>query len=105
SVVSIYTTSADGRDPFSTTSYPDYVDLRDSGALQGVAVFASVPFVLHGSGGAESVSGELVSGNFFEVLGVNIPHGRAFSADEDRPGAPIRVVVLPDATRAARLAA
>jgi predicted permease len=105
SVVSIYTTSADGRDPFSTTSYPDYVDLRDSGALQGVAVFASVPFVLQGSGGAESVSGELVSGNFFDVLGVKIPHGRAFSVDEDRPGAPVRVVILSDGTWTARFGA
>ncbi len=105
SVVSIYTTSADGRDPFSTTSYPDYVDLRDSSVLQGVAVFASVPFVLQGSGGAESVSGELVSGNFFDVLGVKIPHGRAFSADEDRPGAPVRVVVLSDGTWTTRFGA
>ena len=94
SLVSIYTTSSDGRDPFSTTSYPDYMDLRDSGVLQGVAVFASVPFVLQGSGGAESVPGELVSGNFFDVLRVKVLLGRTFSADEDRAGAPVRVVVL-----------
>lgn len=94
SVVSIYTTSADGRDRFSTSSYPDYVDLRDSRLLESVAVFASIPLVLQSEGGAEPVAGELVSGNYFDVLGVTIPLGRTFSADEDRSGAAVRVVVL-----------
>ncbi|MEO5898426.1 MAG: ABC transporter permease [Vicinamibacterales bacterium] len=94
SVVSIYTTGSDGRDRFSTTSYPDYVDLRDAGLFQSVAVFAGVPFVLQGANGAESVTGELVSGNYFDVLGVTIPLGRAFSPEEDRSGAPLRVVII-----------
>jgi predicted permease len=94
SMVSVYTTSGDGRDRFSTSSYPDYVDLRDAGLFQSVAVFAFVPFVLQGANGAESVIGELVSGNYFDVLGVKIALGRRFSPEEDRSGAPRRVVII-----------
>jgi predicted permease len=93
-VVSVYTTSSDGRDRFSTASYPDYVDLRDSGAFASLAVFASIPFVLQTDAGAESVPGELVSGNYFEVLGVRMRMGRSFTADEDTSGAPVRVVII-----------
>ena len=105
SVNSIYTTSSDGRDRFSTTSYPDYVDLRDSGIFGGLVAFASVPFVLQGSNGAESLPGELVTGNYFDVLGVRIPLGRTFSVDEDKPGAPIRVVILSHGAWTARFGA
>ena len=94
SVVSVYTTSSDGRDRFSTNSYPDYLDLRDAALFKSVAVFASVPFVLQGANGAESVTGELVSGNYFDVLGVKMQIGRAFSPEEDRSGAPLRVVII-----------
>jgi predicted permease len=94
SVASVYTTSSDGRDPFSTSCYPDYVDLRDSAVFGGLAAFASIPFVLSGRDGAESVPGELVTGNYFDVLGVKIPLGRSFAPEEDRVGAPIRVVIL-----------
>ena len=94
SVVSIYTTSSDGRDRFSTSSYPDYVDLRDSGIFTALAAFSSIPFVLQTEGGAESVPGELVTGNYFDVLGVPIARGRTFAADEDKAGAPVRVVII-----------
>ena len=50
SLVSVYTTSADGRDRFSTSSYPDYVDLRDSGAFAGLAAYAGIALVLDVSG-------------------------------------------------------
>ena len=94
SVVSVYTSSSDGRDRFSTSSYPDYLDLRDSSVFQGLAAFASIPFVLQAEGGAEAVPGELVTGNYFDVLGVRLPLGRAFTPEEDRSGAPVRVVIL-----------
>ena len=94
SVASVYTGSADGRERFSVSGYPDYVDLRDSGVFQSLAAFAGIPLVLQTPEGAESVPGQLVTGNYFDVLGVRIPVGRSFSADEDRAGSGIRVVVL-----------
>lgn len=93
-VVSVYTGSADGRDRFSTSGYPDYVDLRDSGVFQSLGAFAPIPLVLQTADGGEQIAGQLVTGNYFDVLGVRIPMGRAFSADEDRAGSGLRVVVL-----------
>jgi predicted permease len=94
SVVSVYTASADGRNPFSSSSYPDFLDLRASGALHDVAAFASIALVLDTGGMSEPLAGELVSGNFFEVLGVRVPYGRAFLPEEDLQGSPVRVVVI-----------
>lgn len=94
SVVSVYTTSADGRDRFSTSCYPDYVDLRSSGVFKDLAAFAPVPFIVQTAEGNDPAPGELVTGNYFDVLGVKIAIGRAFTADEDRPASPVRVVVL-----------
>jgi predicted permease len=93
-LASVYTSSADGRDPFSSSSYPDYVDLRDSGAFSGLAAYSSIALVLDRDGVSEPLSGEMVSGNYFDVLGVRIPLGRSFTPDEDRSGAPVRVVVI-----------
>ena len=93
-ILSIYTTSADRRDPFSGSSFLDYVDLRDSGIFTAVAAYASIPLVLHSGGVNEPLIGELVTGNYFDVLGVRIAPGRTFTADEDRSGAQQRVVII-----------
>ena len=91
-LVSVYTTS--GNNPYSNSSYPDYFDLRDSGAFPSLAAYTSVNMTMTTHGGAEPVAGELVSGNYFEVLGIQIPHGRAFTPADDRIGAPVRVAVI-----------
>ena len=47
-------------------------------------------FLIHGQ--AESASGELVSGRYFQALGVVPVAGRLITADDDRVGAPSVVV-------------
>jgi predicted permease len=70
-------------------SYPMYKDLRDnnpvfSGLLGRFAVQASVS----GQGQTELANGELVTGNYFEVLGVRPALGRVLTQqDETAPGA------------------
>ena len=50
-----------------------------------------------GSGGESRVApAEVVTGNYFRVLGVPVARGRALSPDDDRPGA-APVVVISDA--------
>src|SRR5688500_2583722 len=76
-------------------SYPMYTDLRDrNDVFSGVIARGSASMnVSHGEQ-TERVRGELVSGNFFEVLGVRPWAGRLFTQDDDRtPGAhPVAVL-------------
>ena len=91
-LVDVYTTS--GSTLYSRSSYPDYFDLRDSGTFGSVAAYTEVSITLDANGQPEPLAGQLVSGNYFNVLGVRIPLGRGFTADDDRPGAPVRVAVI-----------
>ena len=70
-------------------SYPMYRDLRDAArTLSGVLARFSTAATLMVGKQSERVSAEVVSGNYFEVLGVQPAHGRLFSgADEQTPGA------------------
>ena len=70
-------------------SYPMYKHLRDSNAVfSGLFASFQVQVSVAGRGRAEMVEGDLVSGNFFNVLGVHPALGRVFSsADESVPGA------------------
>jgi predicted permease len=79
-----------------TNSYPDYRDFRDHLKLfDGIAVTRPAAFSIGQQDHAERIWGELVSGNFFAVLGVAPQIGRVFLPSEygDKPGAfPIAVI-------------
>ena len=77
-------------------SYPLYREIRDHNTVFS-GVYASGQF--HNlnvtiEGGAEKAEGRLVTGNFFDVLGVHALLGRTFTQQEDEaPGAsPIAVI-------------
>ena len=76
-------------------SYPDFRDFRD--ILRSVDVAASRPsaFSVGPEGHGERIWGEMVSGNYFEVLGVRAEAGRLFRSSEvpDAPGkSPVAVL-------------
>ena len=77
-------------------SYPDFIDFRDRLKLfDGIAVASVSSFSVGKEDHAERVWGELVSGNFFAVLGVKAEAGRLFLPSEsgDVPGAyPVAVI-------------
>jgi putative ABC transport system permease protein len=75
-------------------SYPRYAHLRDQGrSLDGVAAWGRVAMTIAGDGAASTVLGNLVSANYFDVLGVQPAAGRFFAASEAQPpGAPVVVV-------------
>jgi predicted permease len=73
-----------------TMSYPAYRDIRDRNTVFD-GVLGRYPLVLSVGAGSGShtalVSGELVTGNYFEVLGIQPALGRLFTSDDDRvPG-------------------
>ena len=72
----------------NTFSYPMYRDFRDQNTVfSGVVGRFSAPFTLVADGRSERVSGELVTGNYFDVLGVHAAVGRTIGPDDDRvPG-------------------
>ena len=77
-------------------SYPDFIDFRDNlKLLDGVAVTRPEALSVGSEGHADRVWGELVSGNYFSVLGVKPELGRLFLPAEygDTPGAyPVAVI-------------
>jgi putative ABC transport system permease protein len=85
----------DGPDIDSSFSYPMYQDLRDHNSVfTGVIARAGAQMNVSYGDQTERVRGELVSGNFFEVLEVRPWAGRFFTQDDDRtPGAhPVAVL-------------
>ncbi len=81
----------------SDFSYPDYLDYRDQTrqVFEDIsATFPLAPASLGGSGEPERLWGQLVSGNFFSVMGANPVVGRGFTPEEDKvPGRDAVVVI------------
>jgi macrolide transport system ATP-binding/permease protein len=73
---------------FANFSYPFYKEFRDQNeVLEGLVAYRFVPMSLSREGNNERFWGYLVSGNYFEVLGVGAAKGRMFTAEDDRvPG-------------------
>ncbi|MGH2779910.1 MAG: ABC transporter permease [Thermoleophilaceae bacterium] len=87
----VLSTLREGGDRNMNFSYPAYHDYREgSEVFSGLIAFAPRPFTLATDGAAERVEGVMVSGNYFDVLGVEPRHGRAFLTDEGR--APVAVL-------------
>ncbi|HXR38841.1 MAG TPA: ABC transporter permease [Terracidiphilus sp.] len=93
-LVTLETVTSNGE--WVPNSYPDFRDFRDHLHLfDGIAVAHVSPFSVGYPDHAERVWGELVSGNFFAVLGVQPEAGRLFLPSEfaDAPGKfPIAVI-------------
>ena len=66
-------------------SYPMYEDFRDHNTVfSGVMCRFGVPLSMSFNGRTERVTGELVSGTYFQVLGVGAALGRVFTPEDDR---------------------
>ena len=76
-------------------SYPNYAALRDRAALvPSIAAYGMRPFTVGDGATADRVTGTIVSGNYFPVVGVRPAIGRFFTQDEDRTPDTHAVVVL-----------
>jgi predicted permease len=88
-LVEIYGTLHNGAD-YTIQSYLNYKDYKErtGEVFDGVLAYRFVPLSLSSRGTSERVWGYLVSGNYFDVLGVRPALGRGFTPEEDKtPGA------------------
>jgi predicted permease len=92
-LVDLYTSGADG-DTYSTNSLPDLLDYRSQ--VTGFSEIAGYSPMFAGvtrGGRSRLVLGEIVTGNYFTMLGVAARLGRTILPDDDAPSAP-HVAVL-----------
>jgi predicted permease len=92
-LVSIYTKGGDG-DRYATSSYPDYLDFRSRNTVfSDVMGFSPAIAAVKAGDRSRMALGEVVSGNYFQVLGVRAALGRTLLPEDDRPGAARAVVI------------
>lgn len=77
-------------EPFS---YPDFLDIRaQTRSFAGIASYRDVAFILSGAGRPEHLEGEVVSGDFFRVLGTAPLRGRVFDRTDEKPGSRVAII-------------
>ncbi len=91
-LVDVYTSDPDDR--YTTSSHPDYLDLRsENDAFTDMSAHSPMLAVVRMDEDVDLVMGETVTGNYFRFLGVQPVLGRLLAPEDDRPGAP-RVAVI-----------
>jgi putative ABC transport system permease protein len=81
-------------EPYYSMGYPDYADLRDrSHSFSGVAAHSGAALSL-GGGAPERLIGDLVTGSYFQVLGVRAAQGRLLGPEDDSSRGAHPVAVL-----------
>lgn len=76
-------------------SYPDYADIR-ARAFPGLAAWGLQPLILTHRGSAALAQTELVTGNYFDVLGARMQLGRSIDASDVGEKGQRPVVVISD---------
>jgi len=94
-LVDVYTSATAARGgQFSTSSYPDYQDLRSGNdVFEDIVGYTPMFGALSIESGSRLAMGEVVTGNYFKTLGVPAFAGRTLLPEDDAPGAP-RVAVV-----------
>jgi len=89
--------SQDRKDPksFRTFSYPTYCDIRDQNSVfSGLLAHDDTTVGVGEKGNVRRAVVDIVSSNYFSVLGVSPAYGRAFLPEEEKPDAGVRVAVV-----------
>ena len=79
----------------SVFSYPDYAAVRDqNNVLDGLIAWGGISASLNSNDQTDLVVGAIVTGNFFDVLGVRAQRGRVITTDDDKTPGGHPVVVI-----------
>jgi hypothetical protein len=98
SLVSLFTTDEKNRSAVSNllpVSFPNGDDIqRRSQSFSGLALYATTAVSMTIDGQPENLTAQAVSGDYFDVLGVQAALGRTFhAADDSQPGASPMIVL------------
>src|SRR5512146_196586 len=97
-LVSVFCTDERNRGPLNAylpVSQPNFTDLRaQTQSLSGMYASQGVPLSVVLGKEPERLNGQMVSGNYFDVLGVKAMRGRTFYPEEDQQPGRNPVVVL-----------
>ena len=86
-----------GERPGMSSNYPLFDAYRSiEGVFSGLTAYSPTQVKVSSNNGLEVASALWVNGTFHGVLGVRMAHGRGFTAESDRPGAP-PIAVISDA--------
>ena len=88
-LVDVFTSDSTGTSVYSTSSYPDFLDVQSQNdVFEGMAGYSPMFAALNLDNRSRLAMGEIVSGNYFQVLGVPAAVGRTILPEDDAPGAP-----------------
>ena len=86
-IVQVFSQDKKNPQKFRGFSYPTYVDIREQGEIFSGVMAHNLAMVGLGEGATtRRTFADIVSANYFSVLGVNPIQGRAFTQDEEKPG-------------------
>jgi predicted permease len=96
-LVQIYRTYPGGQD-YGSNSVPHYLDIRNGSedVLSGTAIWGFIDLNVTAAGTPQRIFGQIVSANFFSVLGAAPAQGRFFVPEEDVGEGAHPVAVLSD---------
>src|SRR5499426_763195 len=80
---------------FNTISWPNFKDYRgQNDVFTGMIAFQNIVLNFSAGGEPERIGGMIVTGNYFDLLGVKAAIGRTFLPEEDRTPGTHPVIVL-----------
>ena len=81
----VYVITGDSSNPYRSTSYENYLQLREQNdVFSGIAAFAAPPILMTKGEQTLEVNSEVVSGNYFAVLDVRMLRGQGFTTTDDQ---------------------
>jgi predicted permease len=94
-IVQVFSQDKKNPQSFTAFSYPTYCDIRDQNTVfSGVMAHNTTVVGVGEKGNTRRVMADLVSSNYFAVLGVPPAYGRAFLSEEEKPGRGERVAIV-----------